>query len=477
MGQSNILAILALVAYFSILLLVVLKDHKNEDIKDYFFAGRKLPFWALSITFIASWWGAGSAISTADLAFDDGMGAFWYYGMPVLVSTFFMILMSKKIRENGSLTQGEMFKKRYDKKTSVMLAFMILIFMTVTAASQMVGIGQFFGNYLGFNYELAVIIGTSIVLIYSMFGGFKGVVITDIVQFIFLASSAFIILGVALYNAGGFTGISNWALSTNNASYTSFFSGSKKYMPYVITFGAAWMIQANVWQRISATRNTKDARKMTILSFWVYIPLYLSTVLIGMAGAVIYPKLPEGGIISALVADYMTPVVGTIIFVGITSAIMSTMDSLINTGAMTFSVDIYKEVINPRADEKKLLFISKMSTCLITLVAVLISLKIRSILKVSWIASDIISTGVFVPLILGFFWRKGTSLGAFCSMITGGLFCLYNYLYSIGIKLPMFWEQGSTVGVLVGMGLCFIVYVSTSLFFNNKSEIEVKKSA
>jgi len=54
-------SLIGLILYFATLLLVVLKEKKNSDVEDYFFAGRSLPFWALSITFIASWWGGGSA--------------------------------------------------------------------------------------------------------------------------------------------------------------------------------------------------------------------------------------------------------------------------------------------------------------------------------------------------------------------------------------------------------------------------------
>ena len=115
-----------------------------------------MPFWALSITFIASWWGAGSAISTADLAYSDGLGAFWYYGVPVLISTFLMILGAKAIRRVGYLTQGKMMGTRYSQGVAKILSVMILIFMTFSAASQMVGIGNFFGTYLGLDYELAV---------------------------------------------------------------------------------------------------------------------------------------------------------------------------------------------------------------------------------------------------------------------------------------------------------------------------------
>ncbi len=66
MGKVQTISLIALVIYFAVLLIAVTKEKKNNNVLDYFFAGRSLPFWALSITFIASWWKAGSALSTAD---------------------------------------------------------------------------------------------------------------------------------------------------------------------------------------------------------------------------------------------------------------------------------------------------------------------------------------------------------------------------------------------------------------------------
>lgn len=453
------ISLIGLILYFAILLFAVTREKKNKTVFDYFFAGRNLPFWALSITFIASWWGAGSAISTADLAFYDGIGAFWYYGVPVLISTFLMIITSKAIRRVGYLTQSKMMEARYSKYVSKMLSILILIFMIFSASSQMVGIGNFFGTYLGVNYEMAIIIGTGIVLIYSMFGGFTGVVITDVIQFILLCISAILIFAVAFKNSYGISNISAVALSQGKTDYMNFLSGLDKYLVYVITFGCSWMIQANVWQRISASKNDKEAKKMTIMSFFVYIPLYLIVVFIGMAGNVLFDKLPKGGVVIGVVVNYMSPFMGAIVFIGISAAIMSTMDSLINTGAMTMTIDLRKDDIS---DENKLKF-SRYATLIVTILALLISLKIRSILKISWIASDIITTGVFVPLLLGFVWRRGNSKGAFASMIVGFFYCIYNLLISFNIKLPAFWENGSAMQIIVGVLLSLIVYVIVSL--------------
>lgn len=459
MSNLQITSLIGLGLYFLIILVAVTKDKKNKDIEDYFFGSRKLPFWALSITFIASWWGAGSALSTADLAFEDGLSAFWYYGAPVLISTAIIILLSKGIRRVGYLTQGKMMEARYSKTVSKLLSIAVLLFMTVTAASQMVGIGDFFGKFLGINYELAIVIGTLIVLIYSTLGGFRGVVLTDIIQFVLLALSSILVFIVAMQESGGFSEIALVAMERGKDDYTSFFSGMARYLPYILTFGTAWMIQANVWQRISATKNEQDAKKMPIMSFFVYIPLYLIVVFTGMAGFVLYESLPQGGIIPAILLDYMNPALSAIVFVGISAAIMSTMDSLINTGAMTLTMDLNIG----KTDTKSQMRYSKIATIGVTLVALFIALRIRSILDVSWIASDIITTGIFVPLVLGFFWRRGTSTGAVASMVSGGIYCGYNLLISLGISLPTLWESQSTAQVLIGIGLSLVVYIGTSL--------------
>ncbi len=459
MDYIKVFSLVGLIAYFAILLTVVVFEKKNENVVDYFFAGRRLPFWALSITFIASWWGAGSALSTVDLALGDGLGAFWYYGVPVLLSTFLMILGAKAIRRVGFLTQGQMVEARYSKRVGFMLSIAILAFMTLTAASQMVAIGFFLGGYFNITYEYAVLLGTVIVLVYSVVGGFRGVVLTDIIQFVLLLLAAIIVFYVALSEAGGFDNVYAIAIERGKTDYFDFFAGMEKYLVYVVTFGCSWAIQANVWQRISAARNDEDAKRMTTMSLIVYIPLYLIVVLTGMAAYALYTQVPEQGVVMAIVNEKLHPLLSAFVFVGIAAAIMSTMDSVINTAAMTLSVDLCGDYLS---EQKKLSF-SRVATLIVSVVGLLISLKIRSILDVAWLASDIITTGIFVPLVAGFFWRRGTAKGAFASMCAGLLYSSYNLLISFGVELPSAWEQQSALQVILGVSLSLVVYVLISL--------------
>ena len=466
MDSFKIMAIVFLLLYFAVLLFIVIKEKRSNNVLDYFFAGRSLPFWALSITFIASWWGAASAISTADLAFSDGMGSFWYYGVPVLISTLMLIFFAKIIRRIGFLTQGEMMEARYSKPVARMLSLFIFLFMTITASSQMVGIGDLLSIYIGWSYETSVLVGTSIVLVYSVFGGFRGVVLTDIIQFVLLLISAIAIFVVAYTNSGGWEVITTKADELERVGFTDIFAGVEKYAVYVITFGCAWMIQANVWQRISAARNSEDARKMAVMSFFAYIPLYLIVVLTGMAAIVLYDTLPAGGVVPAIIIDYMHPLFGAIVFVGISAAIMSTMDSLINTGALTLTLDmdLFKD------NEQKQLQFSRLATVIVVVIGLVIALRVRSILTISWIASDIITTGLFIPLVAGFFWRRGTSTGALVSMVAGAIYCGWNLIAKFDIGIRVFWEQESAAQVLIGIGISIVVYIVGSLL--SKPEYE-----
>ena len=162
------------------------------------------------------------------------------------------------------------------------------------------------------------------------------------------------------------------------------------------------------------------------------------------------------------------------IFVGLCSAIMSTMDSMINTGALVLSVDIYKSKINSSATNKQMVRIGKLATVLIAFLGLLISLEIRSILRIAWIGSDFLATGAFVPLVLAFVWKAGNSKGAFASIIFGLIFSSYNMFVALGLKLPTAWEIASVEQALIGMVTSAVIFVGVSLLTKPETEKAVQ---
>lgn len=465
MQEQLTLSLLAL--YVVIMVVIGIRNRKATGSEGYFLANRKLPSWLLAITFIASWWGGGSAIDLANYAFNDGINSFWIYGVPVLISTALMIIFAKAIRNTSALSQPQIMASRYNRTAALLLSIFILIFMILAASVQVIVLGDFFQGYFGSDYYVGAVIGVIAVLAYSFFGGFKGVVLTDLFQFVFFLITGVVLLCVAYVKSGGFEAVAITAKATGKTGYTDFFYHVSDNLAYVITFGTSWMIQANVWQRISAARTPSSARKMMIISFLAFIPLYLMISLTGMFASVFYSDIPLGGIVPDMVKNIGHPIISAVLFIGLCSAIMSSMDSMINTASMTLTVDIWQKYINPSASQREQLNVGRYATCLVAAIALIIGLEIKAVLTISWIGADFIATGVFVPLVLGFLWKRGSAKAAVASMLFGLVFSSYNLIVALGVDLPVAWEIASVKQAMVGMSSSLVIFVVVSLVTKN----------
>lgn len=470
--QNTSLTIVFLSLYVIGIIAVGVWNRKNTSAEAYFLASRKLPAWLLAITFIASWWGGGSAIDLVDHAHANGLSSFWIYGVPVLIATFLMFVFAKGIRNIGTISQPQLMEQRYNATAALLLTVFIIIFMVIAAAIQIIVVGRFFHAFFDLSYEMGAVIGVTIVLTYSLFGGFKGVVLTDLLQFFFFLITAGILFGLTYHNSGGMELVEKLSIVNNKVGYTSFFNNVADNLAYVITFGTSWMIQANIWQRISAAKSAVAAKRMMLLSFIVFIPLYLMVTYTGMFSSVLYDTVPSGGIIPDMVKNIANPLLSAFIFLGLCSAIMSTMDSLINTGALSLSVDVYQKYVKPNSSAESSVAIARIATIAVAFIALLIALKIQSVLTISWIGSDFLTTGAFIPLVLGFLWKRGTATAAVVSMLFGLAFSTYNLLIALGIALPAAWEIASATQALVGISISFILFVGVSMM----TKVDLEKS-
>lgn len=467
------LSIILLFTYTLFVIYIGIKNSKSKNSTDYFLASRNLPSWLLAITFIASWWGGGSAIDLVDQAYKIGMSSFWIYGIPVLISTAIMFFLAKRIRETNLISQPEIFTNRYNKTAGFILTIFILSFMIIGASVQVIVIGHFFQSFFEISYVSGTIIGTSIVLFYSMFGGFRGVVLTDLLQFCFFLIGGISLFLLTYYQSGGIKIVQEHSISIGKLEYTSFWKNASNYIAYILTFGTSWAIQANIWQRISAARNNKSARKMMLISFIAFIPLYLMVTYTGMFSSVLFEEIPKGGIVPQLIRNLNNPFISALIFVGLCSAIMSTMDSMFNTAALSLTIDIYKKHINSNTSPKRYVFIGRIATFLVAILALIIGMNIESVLTISWISSDFLATGAFVPIIAMFVLKKCSSKAAIISMLFGLSFSLYNLIAALGVPIPIFWEIASASQALIGMIISLILYTSIS-YFDLKREKLIK---
>ena len=447
--------------YFILLLVVgFLFSRKMKSLEDFFLASRNLPALLVFLSIAASWIGATSTLVSVDEAFQNGISSFWVIGIPAVLTVLcFVFFLARPIRKLNIVTLPDLVELRYGAGVRHLASILIVWYMVLLAASQMVAVGNFLKTILGTSYLEGLVLGTAVVLIYAALGGFFSVVVTDGLQFFLLIlglSSLFVFLSGEV----SFQEISTVASNMGRGSYFNFFADIKTNTLIALSFTCAWIISPIVWQRIQASRSEASARQGLLAAGGTFMVVYSVIVCIGMLGLALYPSgIQSGPLLSAIISKPgaeagtgIGPILGVILFIAITAAVMSTMDTALNTGALTLVRDVYQRLFRiPNPD--RVILISRLATFIITALAFLIATRLQSILKTLGLASEIMTEGLFIPGVIMLFLKRKLPTAGLLSLVLGGLYALAGFLIEMGIlhlNWPI-WPYSVPYGLSLGL--------------------------
>jgi len=432
---------LFLAGYLALILLVsFLFSRKLQSLEDFFLAARSLPAVLIYLSLTASWLGATSTLVSIDEAYAKGLSSFWIVGIPaVLTVTVFAFFLTRPIRRLPIITLPDLFEMRYGRVVRHVAAVLIVWYMALLAASQMVALGNFLKEFLGTSYFFGLVAGTAVVLIYSIGGGLFSVVVTDAFQFFFLMTGV-AGLFVFLLGTSSLSEASATASQMGKIGYFNIFLGLERNILIVVSFTLAWIISPIAWQRIQASRSDSAAR-WGLMSSGVTFLLFFGV--IAMIGILSLPllksELPNTTVLAFLLTTKTGRILGGIIFIAIIAAIMSTMDTAINTGALSLTRDIFQQIF-PQGKLKNIIQTSRLATFLVGTVSFLIATRLQGILKSLGLASEIMTEGLFIPGLAMIFLRRRFPTAGFLSLILGGGYSLVGFLSEIGL-LRMGWPE------------------------------------
>lgn len=441
---------LILSAYLVLIVFVGLRfSRRMKNLEDFFLASRSLSAFLVFMSLAASWFGATSILVTTDEAFRAGVSAFWLVGMPaVLTCVLFALVLARPIRQLPITTLPDLVEMRYGRTVRHLSSFLIIWYMIVLASSQMVAIGQFLKMFLSLPYFWSLLIGTAFVLLYSVLGGFLSVVATDCFQFLFLAAG---VIGLFLFLASGasFHEMSLAALQMGRPDYFDFFLDVKKNVLVALSFTLAWTISPIAWQRIQAARSSQQARRGLGSAAGAFLLLYGLVVAIGMLALKVFASQDlHNPVVAELILSRTGFLLGGLVFVAVISAIMSTMDTAINTGALSLTRDVYEQVVRSDA-EGRIIAASRYSTLIVGGLAFLVATRFQSILQTLGLASEIMAEGLFVPGMMMIFVKRKLPLAGLLSLLFGGGFALASFLCGMEVvRLPIpAWPSSVPYGV------------------------------
>jgi SSS family solute:Na+ symporter len=432
---------IVLAGYLSLLLAVGLTfSRKIKSLEGFFLASRSLSAPLVSLSLTASWFGATSILVTTDEAYRLGLSAFWLVGVPAAATVLFLAaFLTGPIRRLDVQTLPGLIEARYGRTVRHFASFLILWYMIVLASSQMVALGQFLKPFLGISSGWSLGLGTTVILVYLIKGGLFSVIATDVLQCLLLgAGMAGLSISIARSSPAG--AVFEMISQTGRSGYLNFFQDGQRNALIALSFFLAWTISPIAWQRVQAAGSVRKARCGLLTAAAAFVVLYGLVVFIGLRSL---PLFSGRNLTQPLITEFIASKAGILggglLFVVVVAAILSTMDTAINTGALTLTRDIYFELsAHAAADSQPAVTAGRLATLFVALAALGIATRFQSILQTLGLASEIMAEGLFVPGMAMFIFRKKRPLAGGLSLLLGGGFAMLGFLSALRVlSLPL----------------------------------------
>ena len=312
-----------------------------------------------------------------------------------------------------------------------------------------VGAGKFAGEFLDINWRVASLGMAALATIYTVASGLYGVVWTDVFQGVFIFVVIIYIVAKAMtlvdlpdeflisvpLAEGGFhtiqTSLENWTrvippleleLPGVYSIYNLFGIAIFFYL-FRVTLEGSGGGSGYMVQRYFAAKSDKEVGLLSL--FWTFLlmfrwPLIAALAMLGVYYGMTEQVIADPELVLPTVINNFIPVgIKGLLIGGFIAAAMSTFDSTVNAGAAYWVKDIYQAYINPDADEKKLIIHSKVSSLLIVTIGMLFSFAIANINEIwGWITMGV-SGGIFIPMVLRWYWWRFNGFGFAVGTITG----------------------------------------------------------
>ena len=410
-----------LIAYFAVVVGAAhLFSRRIEGLKDYFLAGRTLSAWPVAFTFAASWFGAASTMGSINAFHDRGLSGLWDIVIPSLLS-FIVITtwMARAVARQSAMSMPEAVAVHYGRAGQLLLSVILLASVTTLLGSQMVAAGKVFQGVFGLDLVMATVACTTIVVGYTMVGGYFAVVVTDFLQMLFVGVGFLILLAfTALWAVPDAAHLQTF-LHSQPASFWDWRGNLPHHLSLAFTFVLAWCIAPEMWQRMASARSPEKARQAGVRATGIMVFLFAVVTAIGLMSTQIVGQ--SDAVLVDLALKIPNPVLGSLVLLGFVAAVTSTMDSGISVGSLTLGRDLYQGFLRPQASTTEVLWASRLSAIAIVIPAMVIALAYKDIIRILWVSADIYASTMFFPIMAILHMKHPGRRSGVWAMASGGV--------------------------------------------------------
>jgi solute:Na+ symporter, SSS family len=417
---------------FTIAIWVTVRERSRDTSTDYFLAGRNIGWFIVGASLFASNIGSEHLVGLAGTGAASGMAV----GQFEVLASFILLILGWVFvpfyLRSGVFTMPEFLERRYSSGARWYLAIVSIIAYVLTKISVTIAAGGIvFEALMGIDFWTGAMIVVVATGIYTVFGGLRAVLYTDMIQMFVLIGGAVVVTLVGLDALGGWSEM----VRTAGPGFLDMWKpASDPNFPWTgILFGAPilgvwyWCTDQFIVQRVLSAKDQDNARRGTIFAGYLkLLPLFIFVI----PGVVAY-ALSQRGLITlehpdqalpTLVAALMPDGLRGIVVAGLLAALMSSLSAVFNSCSTLITWDVYKK-LHPAASERRLVVIGQAST------AVLVGLGLLWIPLMKLISGQLyqylqsvqayISPPIAAVFLLGVLWRRVNAHGAMAALIGG----------------------------------------------------------
>ncbi|MHB1237135.1 MAG: high affinity choline transporter 1 [Gallionella sp.] len=403
-----------------------------HNTRDFAIAGRGLPFYMVTATVFATWFGSETVLGIPATFLKEGLHGvvadpFGASMCLILVGLFF----AAPLYRMNLLTIGDFYKKKFGRSVEVLTTIAIVISYLGWVGAQITALGLVFNVVSGGEISklAGMWIGSGTILIYTFFGGMWAVAVTDFLQMIIIVVGMLFIGHEISGQVGGVSAVVQHAAQAGKFEFWPAPDAKE-----IIAFAAAWMTmmfgsipQQDVFQRVQSSRTERIAVWGAVFGGGLYFVFAFVPMFLAYSATLIDPKMVSGlidtdpqMILPTLVMRH-APMFAQVMFFGaLLSAIKSCASATLLAPSVTFSENILKPMLAHRLSDRRMLHLMRGVTVAFTIIVTLYAMNSKaSIFKMVENAYQITLVMAFIPLLAGIFWKRSTKQGALAAIFCG----------------------------------------------------------
>jgi SSS family solute:Na+ symporter len=402
-----------------------------HNTKDFAVAGRHLPFYMVTATVFATWFGSETVLGIPATFLKEGLHGvvadpFGSSLCLILVGLFF----AAPLYRMNLLTIGDFYKKRFGRSVEVLTTIAIVLSYLGWVGAQITALGLVFNVVSGGEISklTGMWIGSGTILIYTLFGGMWAVAITDLLQMIIICIGMLYIGGSVSGMVGGVGAVVDHAVQAGKFSFWPSLD-----LKEVIAFVAAWITmmfgsipQQDVFQRVQSSKTEKIAIWGSVLGGSLYFLFAFVPMFLAYSATLIDPKMvadlidTDPQLILPRLVLERAPLFAQVMFFGaLLSAIKSCASATLLAPSVTFTENILKPMMSHMTDHRLLRSMRVVTLTFTVLVTLYAVYSKESIFKMVENAYQVTLVSAFIPLACGVYWRRATNQGALVSIFLG----------------------------------------------------------